>query len=845
MQLFSLLLVGSLLVACATSSTEATAVNNDAVVHNGATEKTPNSASVEETEFAETSFIAEEKLPRILALPQPVWKTNLNVDQELTNLIRGTVENYLIGKGFRTVSHLAVDRCSKKTAKQPQGDEQVVRGMQDCLTASDNKVDGVLLVRVRDFANLNIAFAQNFALDAEIKLYDRESKLLGRWRDEASRRNVAITLDPLSAVLTLIKTAVIQESYATRNNLVFDWAFNITARIPGFSGNVKRPSILRVVTNVTEEPFKLGDQVAVGVEGDRGLKASFDLGTFRKNISMNETRSGIYQGAYVIQEGDLVNRAQITVRLMRSRGEQREWTEMHPLATIDGKPPAPPSDLKWSTKEGGLLLEWNSTDTDLAGFLVQRSLNPLADYQDMDNVSGFEWWDRDMEGGQTYFYRVVAKDQAGNLSKPMASGKVIIPKTGETSLTGNPQGELVAGVYRLNEEVVVLPGMTLNLAPGVTILAGPKGRLEVQGHLSGDNVVFRLQSLTHPKPSQTGSTESVDDAKPSTDDPSESAENPAESADDSKPSTDDPAESADNPALSTEGVSVSKEPDTENMPPRWQGIRVSEGGRATLKGVVFQACRLCLEIRGGTAHVTNGSWRNGGVGLMLDSVHEVIVEESRFQTMETAVMLQDGNLAMRQATLTRNGMGIHASSGSLSLKNVNLFDNAMNLKTTFPVILEGNYLGSLIPNMVKVEGPVTIRSLLDAPWPGGKSYVIDPETLARQAKEKKELGLEAFSGRQYGQAYEYLKASLTFKEDREVRLSLAFVLNALGRKEELEILLAEGMTAYPNEVRFFNLAIRNFLSAGRREDAKTLLHKALKLNPESAMLIGLKFMVEE
>ena len=845
--LVAILLVGGLVTACATDtgakgptlettpSPQKPESSDSQTTDSQTTDsQTTDESTPQETEFdsqdassLEGSFyIPEEKLPRRLAIPMPIAVKDAKIDPQLSSLIRGVVGNYMVGKGYRLVNSGAVNNCAEKNPHQPGKHTHFSKQMLHCLTTSGEETDGVLLVRVLEFSDLNIGFVKNFSLKAEMRLFNQKAKLLGIWEDESASRDASLALDPLSAVFTLVKTAVVNESGVRRNNLVFDWAFNITSRLPGFSGDVDLPNILRVVTNVTENTFKLGDQIAVGVEGDRGLKAVFDLGEFRKGITLTEKQPGIYQGAYVIQEGDRLNRAQITVHLINPKGGEREWIEMQPLVTIDGIPPATPSDLKWAVDDDGMVLSWNSLDADLSGFLVQRSTNPLDGYVEVGHVAHFEWRDTTAQKGETWFYRVFSEDQAGNLSnEPASTGKATLPLTGEILLEMEAKGHLAAGVYRLEGETVVPSGSSLEFEPGSVIQAGPKGHLIIKGTLSGKDLVFR------PRPPG----EENKDKEPVAVETTETT--------DKEPVAVETTETTDTNPIKEENAE--KSTTQPEKPARWLGVRVADGGHLILDKAVFQGCDNCLEIVGGDVHIIQGTWHNGNIGLFLNSFREVLIEKSRFQSLTTAIHLNSGVLSLSKSTITRNPLGIHVTGGSLKLTDSNLYDNDLNLKTTIPIILENNYLGSLIPNTIKVEGEVTIRSLLDGLWPGGQNHIIDPEALAKRGADEKKLGLDAFKIRNYGKAYEHLKTSLDYQEDKEVRLSLAFVLNGLSKTEELETLLEEGILSYPNEVRFFNLGIRNLLFSGRKQEARTLLQKALILNPGNAMLEGLKFMVAE
>ena len=179
------------------------------------------------------------------------------------------------------------------------------------------------------------------------------------------------------------------------------------------------------------------------------------------------------------------------------------------------------------------------------------------------------------------------------------------------------------------------------------------------------------------------------------------------------------------------------------------------------------------------------------------------------------------------------------------LSQVNLYSNGLNIETTVPFTLKNNFLGGLKPNRLGVQGPITLRSLLDAPWPGGNEVPIDQEAFAAKAAAQTEQGIVAFNEQRFGQAYESLTGALDYAENRTTRLYLAYVLNMLGKNNELEVLLEDAVARYPYEVRFFNLAVRNLLASARKEEARDMLNRALKLNPGNPTLENLKILVQD
>jgi hypothetical protein len=711
------------------------------------------------------AYVAQSALPQRLALAAPVVAEGVDLDPEVAGLIRGVLGNYLVGKGFLLADAGAVARCAGE-------DPAALLG---CLEGAGIAADGVVRVRVLDYAAVNVGFVERFVLEAEASLHGPGGEALGTWRDRASRRKLSIATDPLSAVLILASSAVAAQGDVHRRNVVYDWAFNVSALMPSLTAGASAPQVQRVVTNVGEESFKRGDQVAVGFEGDRGLDARFDIGDFRRDIPLMEKEPGVYVGTYVVREGDQADAQPITLHLAAATGARRDWPVTGPLVRVDGVPPPAPLKLDSRLTDSGVRLAWQTRDAQVEGFVVRRSDQPLAGYQDLGTAAAFAFDDPDVSPGGTYYYQVVALDGAGNASEPALSGAVVLPVSGEPELAGEVHGRLAPGRYRLNGEVRVPPGRELELPSGVTLLAGEGAGLAVHGTLTAQDAVFR--------PAAEGG--------------------------------------------------------------RWAGVRVLEGGLAKLVRPRFRGCEVCLDLAGGALGAAEGRWRDAGVGVRVATSRHASLEGGDLRGLTTAIEVLDGSLSVSQATVTENETGIVVRGGSLALGESNLYGNRVDLTTVVPLTLAGNYLGGGGPNRAGLDGPITVRSVLDAPWPGGEPRELDPEALAQEARVLREEGIAAFQKRRFGDAYERLQASLALHEDRMARLYLAYVLDSLGEGEALEALLERAVERHPYEVRFYNLGVRHLMAQGRRQEAAELLERALVLNPGDASLEALRQLVAE
>ena len=203
--------------------------------------------------------------------------------------------------------------------------------------------------------------------------------------------------------------------------------------------------------------------------------------------------------------------------------------------------------------------------------------------------------------------------------------------------------------------------------------------------------------------------------------------------------------------------------------------------------------------------------------------------------------LKTGSLNLSKSFIVNNEQGISVEKeGELILTDTNLFSNSINIITDAPLTLKGNYLSSSNPNEFNIKGEIKITSFLDAPYPGGTEHIFDKEAQIEIAEKEYNIGLQAFKERNYGKAYEHLKASLKGKESRQTRIYLAYVLSSLSENEKLEDMLKKSIELYPYESRFVAILIKKLLNEQKYDEAHQLLDKAIKLNPGDEKLKNLR-----
>lgn len=106
-------------------------------------------------------------------------------------------------------------------------------------------------------------------------------------------------------------------------------------------------------------------------------------------------------------------------------------------------------------------------------------------------------------------------------------------------------------------------------------------------------------------------------------------------------------------------------------------------------------------------------------------------------------------------------------------------------------------------------------------------------------------GIEAFKQRQFEKAEERLAKALSQKADNEVYLYLAYTRMNLKKRAELEETLDQGIAAFPEDVRLYQLYVKHLASVGEKKKALSLVHKALELDPDNQNLMFMKTYLEK
>jgi len=335
-------------------------------------------------------------------------------------------------------------------------------------------VDGLLYGKVTDYKKIYAGVYSQLGVEAEVWLINaRTGKEIFRLRDSVRYHEGGVPTSILSAVVTAISTAMnLREIQKVR--MVNELCYKFMEKIPPSRTAVisARPVIKEVLTNLAEGQFGPKKIIRVGLEGDPGLVASFNIGNFRKGIAMKELKPGIYTGEYAVMPGDNTRDMPVTVTLSRLGGYDNEWLAPEGYVTIDTTPPPSVKGVRGKGYADRIDIFWDGLKDvpDLKGYRVLRSESPLSGYMELAFVELASYRDVTAQQGKSYYYRIVALDQVGNEADPGESPRMTLVAVDPKKLAGALSEDTVLDGSCLVTGLLTVP-------KGITLTVGKEARL--------------------------------------------------------------------------------------------------------------------------------------------------------------------------------------------------------------------------------------------------------------------------------------------------------------------------------------------------------------------------------
>ena len=360
--------------------------------------------------------------------------------------------------------------------------------------------DAIVYGEISNFDKLFAVLYSQVSVGAKLRMYDgRTGELLWTGEHVARIHEGGISTNPIGLVATIIATAMnVRDIQLLRACDDLFRGMVLTIPAPTIAEARRPPVITLLVQDTKNLPKKAGDEIRVVIQGTPKMQASFDIGEFKKHIDMQEqvNEPGVYLGVYRVVPGDNVRKAIITGYLTDDAGNTAHWVDAVGTVTLKTTPPEKPKSLRIVGRNAAVLMSWGkSTDPELAGYRVYRSLTPLSGYQEIARTEVTEFRDEKLANGQTYYYQVSAADLAGNESD-RAAGTGIPVAPGPTPVSGIIEKDTVwyagASPYIIGNTLIIKDKATLTIEAGTEIRSrGPA--LVIEGGLvapgDGEHVI--------------------------------------------------------------------------------------------------------------------------------------------------------------------------------------------------------------------------------------------------------------------------------------------------------------------------------------------------------------------
>ncbi|CCO25121.1 right-handed parallel beta-helix repeat-containing protein [Maridesulfovibrio hydrothermalis] len=705
-----------------------------------------------------------------------VHKSILVMDEDskfVADITRSAITNQLAGKGFMPLQKDVVDNILAGL-----GRDEGWRAMSDADICKALHADGIVKINISSADMIKAVAFDLFQLDAEVTMVNAEGTLVGKWSDSASKRRVSVPTGIFALAGTIVEEVFSDPIRRQMRMVVYDWAWNMAQMLPDCPKGPKLPEVISVDTNVDNRLFGVGRRITVRVDAEPGLKCSFDIGEFKKTIPLPQTGQGVYEGFYVVREGDKGVNESLMVRMRKANGVERLWVESASLITLDGTLPPRPESVESRAGRDGVVLTWKVPPAgDLEEFIVEKADDSVGDFEVIARAKETSFTDSEVLQGATVFYRVRTVDKAGNLSPVNGVIKVVVPQFDERELFGELFGVLVKGNYLVAVPVVVPEGAKFTIQPGTRIRFEHGARIDVLGEFES------LGEISSPVRFESDGTEGL--------------------------------------KVLAGAKAVISQCEFSGFSKAYTAV----GGYSEIRSSRFSGGKYAVLVDS-TGNYDFKGLRISGVhtGLILGAGNGTLLRSS-ISNCTVGLEFRGGSAEIKDNNIFDNYTNI------LSPAKLVIADNYLGTASVDSLKVKGDVL---VKSILDAPYPHGRKIILIDDTP------ITPELLEERFTLLKGQGIKAFHNQHYGDAYQLLNQAIRLKDDRDIYLYLSYTLLALSDDLALTEVLSEGISKYPYDVRLHQLCIRNLLNKGEIRQARQVLEKALVLSPADSNLLYMK-----
>ena len=714
--------------------------------------------------------VSEDELPRqVVVLPF----SNETAEPGLDAVVRRNFANHFSSKNYLDM-------------KLPVADEKLVQFEKSTgrkyVSASPKELsgllgmEGLLYGKVTDYKKIYAGVYSQLGVEAEVWLVNaRTGKEIFRLRDSVRYHEGGIPTSPLSAVVTVISTALnLREIQKVR--MVNELCYKFMEKIPASRTVVieGRPVIREVLTNAADGPFGPKKVLRVGLEGEPGLVATFAIGSFRTGVAMKEVKPGIYAGEYAVLPGDGTRDMPITVTLTRPGGYENQWLAAEGYVTIDTTPPPMVKGVRTKGFADRIDLSWDSLKDvpDLKGYRVLRSESPLSGYHELALVETTVFRDTDAQAGKTYYYRVVGVDQVGNEGEPGDPQRAARSAVEPRRLTGEIKEDT------LLEGPCLVSGQ-LTVPKGVALTVGPEARLQFE---AGAGIVIKGVFTVN------------------------GDENPVEFA------------------PSGNGT--------------WQGISV-EGGRVSINRIKLRGAVIGIAVNDAEGSVAGLNATDCETGLAISGNTPLVVKDLTLSGNRTGLRLTRTAVTISGAAIIQNNDGVVVDTYAGDLRDNSIIDNQRNIVADKPLQFGPNYFGTVVAEDMRLVNASAEKVYDGRPPAGTVvAAIVNPYlklTQAERQTKSAELLIEAggyFRQRNFGKAAGLFAENLKVFPSAETFFYLSLCHQEMKEDERAITYLREGTVKFPQDPLLWKSLGMLAYEKGDDAAARKALEEVVRLSPD-------------
>ncbi|MGC8768243.1 hypothetical protein [Calditerrivibrio sp.] len=394
--------------------------------------------------------------------------------------LRITFNNHISSKKFENIK---LDEVDEKIAIIEKETGKKWSDLDNITLANKLGVDGLFYVEVLGIEKVYAGLYGSLSIKVKARLVSSEKgEIVWEKEDSVAERSGGVPLSPWGAISTAISSALVLRD--TVKISLMDKLFREMAKTipePKVSVVRKPPVIFSVITNAKDSPFKLGAEILVAVKGEPGCLAKFEIPDIAKDIPLTEIEPGNYVGKYIVNEGDNGKNKLMKVVLFSPKTKLESIYPVFSPIELDSIPPKEVSSLVAEGLKDKVRLSWEKMD-DVKDYFIQRSES--GDFVDIGITQVNEYFDDKAVIGKTYYYRVFARDTAGNLSKP-SEIKFYYVKKGPTEISGSIVENSIfykdASPYIVRGNLFISKGIELTIESGVLIVFDNNTELKING----------------------------------------------------------------------------------------------------------------------------------------------------------------------------------------------------------------------------------------------------------------------------------------------------------------------------------------------------------------------------